>query len=500
MKIEHTTYDTTHHRRSMARRASDASLKIKNYISTHFSRLTDAKNSLSNTTERHATVWPHYGADISAQYKLSELTAYMTQQHLVDKAARRDERLTISANSSGRYLPLNDTYCDPVTDDASPPTLRRKAKFVKENGYITSKDSPTRPRTADDKIQMDKLKTLRQAMREGKLEQVVARRQQLRTDRQQAPPPNRLPDPQSRPSAESSRGRSSSRHATPSHTPHVSQHRRMKSATKVKDYIRTSTDYLDEKRKEVQSKFRAPFEHLNYPSFPSSRRSSASSEGSFYCVGEKNQAQKSNAQAVHELKSRQHEASNERRLSGSGTSPWTHHAPDNCKLCQTFGATGIQGLCQKCEADFYRRKAQEQNSDSEYEDDFRPTPPLKDAKILSMRKQQATQHYFQVETDSLEDVGATVGLKDIASRPIFNPVPVRQFSHKAVVVDDDDLDRTQTQKMVERWSSRYEESEAPYVEEPDTAPLLRWKAKGLKNATSRDTEFYGFYDDVLAGR
>ena len=499
MKIEHTTYDTTRRRRSMARRASDASIRIKNFFSTQFSRLADSKDSHPGTSERPATAWPRYGADISDPIKGSELTAYMTEQYLVDKSARRDERLIISANSSGRYLPLKDTDSAPVADISRSPTLRRKAKFVKENGYIKSTDSQARPRTADDKIQMDKLKSLRQAMKEGRLEQVIPPRQPSRTDLQQAPPRNRLADPQSGPSSEFSRGRSSSRHATPSHTHQVSQHRRKKSSTRVKDYIRTSTDYLEEKRKEVQNKFKAPFEHLNYASFPPSRRSSVSSDESFYCVGEQKQGQKSNAQAIHELKSRQQGASNERRLSGSGASPWAHHAPDNCRLCQTFGATGVQGLCQKCETDFHRRKTQEQNSDSEYEDDFRPTPPLKDAKILSMRRQN-TQRYFQVETESLEDVRASVALKDIASRPIFNPVPVRQFSHKAVVVDDDDLGRTETQKMVERWSSRYEENEAPYVEELDTAPLLRRKAKGLQKGSSRDTEFYGFYDEVLAGR
>jgi hypothetical protein len=376
------------------------------------------------------------------------------------------------------------------------PTLRRKAKFVKENGNIKSIDSRRKTSDGGRQIQMEKLKKLRQAMREGRMEQVVPPPQQSQMKRRRAPPNPKILC--SSRVSESSRGRSSSRHATPSHTRHVSQHRRTKSSSRVKEYIRTSVEYIDEKRKEVQGKFKAPFEHLNYPSFPSSRRSSFSSEESFYCVGENKQAQKSNSQAIHELKARQYEATNERRLSGSGSSPWAHHAPDNCKLCHTFGATGIQGLCQKCESDFYRRKAQEQNSDSEYEDDLRPTPPLKDAKILSMRKQPVTQHYFQVETESLEDVGETVALKDIASRPIFNPVPMRQFSQKAAVFDNDDIGRTQTQKMVDQWSTRYGD-DVPYVEENDTAPLLR-RTKGFKKGSSRDTEFYGFYDDVLDGR
>ncbi|KAE9366128.1 hypothetical protein N431DRAFT_472684 [Stipitochalara longipes BDJ] len=460
MKIEHTTYNTTHRRRSMARRASDASVRIKNYISTYFSPHTDAKDSHPKFSERPTTVWPQCEAETSNLNKPSEMTAYLTQQHRVDKIARKDENLAINANRSGRYLPLSDSYCIAIADDAPSPTLRRKARFVKENGNIKSVDSNRRPWTADDKTQMEKLKKLRQAMKEGKLEQVIPPSQQSRTERRPAPPTTRYADLQPRLSAESSQGQSSPK-AIPSHTSRISQHRRTKSSSRVKDYIRTSAGYLDEKRKEVQGKFKAPFGHLNYTSFSSSRRSSVSSEESFYCVGENKRAQKSNTKVIHELNARQHTVANERRLSGSGVSPWAHHALDICKLCKIFGATGIQGLCHKCEADFYCRKAQEQNSDSEYEDDLRPTPPLKDGKILAMRKQQDTQHYFQVETGSLEDVRAIVALKDIGSRPIFNPVPVRQFSHKAVVVDDDDFERTQTQRMVERWSSKYDENEVP---------------------------------------
>lgn len=159
---------------------------------------------------------------------------------------------------------------------------------------------------------------------------------------------------------------------------------------------------------------------------------------------------------------------------------------------------GIQGLCERCEADFWLHKTQNQNSASDYEDDLRPTPPLKDAKTLSMRKQPHVQHCFGVETDSFEDVRSTIALKDMGSRPIFNPVPMRQLSQKAQI-EGDENELADTQRSIERWSTRYEENDATYAEEKDTAPLLRRKGKGLKEAGSRDTNFYRFYHDVLDG-
>jgi hypothetical protein len=132
------------------------------------------------------------------------------------------------------------------------------------------------------------------------------------------------------------------------------------------------------------------------------------------------------------------------------------------------------------------------------EDDIKPTPPLKDAKTLSMRKKQEPQHYFQVEKDSLENVRSTIVLKDMGSRPIFNPVLVRQFSQRAQVEGDED-GLTHSQKMVERWSTNIEDNghAYAYAEEGDTAILLRRKINALEKAGSRDTNFYCFYDDVF---
>jgi hypothetical protein len=134
----------------------------------------------------------------------------------------------------------------------------------------------------------------------------------------------------------------------------------------------------------------------------------------------------------------------------------------------------------------------------EDEDDIKPTPPLKDAKTLSMRKKQELQHYFQVERDSLANMRSTIVLKDMGSRPIFNPVPVRQFSQKAQVEGDGDW-LTHGRKMVERWSTDLKDYGVAYAEERDTARLLRRGNNALEKAGSRDTNFYRFYDDVLDG-
>jgi hypothetical protein len=481
MKIEHVTYDQTHARRSRMRRASDAPIIIKNYISARFSRHLDVDLS---STGKPTTFWPQFGKETVGDQE-SEMTAYLIQHHRVEKATRKDEEITVDANHSGNYLPLRDTDRGVAPDDAPFPILRRKAKFIKEKQNIKSINS--RPHTTDGKIDIQKLHKLQQAMKEGRLEQVVPSSQPSRTEGRLFLPPNRLQnrfaDPSPRVSAEFSRECSSSLHGTPSLTRHSSRRGKTKSSSRVKDYIRTSVDTMDEKIKEVQSKFRAPFEYINYPSSTKARRASVDSDESFFCVGEGEQ--RANTQGIHDLKASQYNAANERRLSGAGISPWGNHAPSTCKQCKKFAMVGVQGLCEKCEADFYLRKAQRQNSDSNYEDDLRPTPLLKDAKIL-----------FQVETDSLEDVRSTIALKDTGFRPTLNPVPLRQFSRKAQIEDDED-ELTQTHRIVERWSTRYEENDAAYAAERDTAPLLRRKEKGLNKTGMRDTNFYNFYDDVL---
>ncbi|PMD26104.1 hypothetical protein NA56DRAFT_336571 [Hyaloscypha hepaticicola] len=493
MKIEHITYDNAHAPRSKMRRASDTTVRIKSYISKRLSRHADMETPIQNSAERPTTIWPRF----ETVPDTSEMAAYLTQQHRGEKAVRKEGIITFSAKRTSNYLPLKDEGA--AADDASYSSFRRKEKFVKEKKSIKLKSS--RPQTVDGNPNMEKLYKLRQAITDGRMEQIVPPRHT--SEGRRAPPRNPFAGPAPRFLDETSRDCSSSRHSSP----HSSQSGKTRSS-RVRDYIRTGAATLDEKRKEVQSKFRASSEHIKYPSFSKARHGSAASEESFFCAGENGQQQISNKNS----KARRHDSTEDKRYSGIGTNPWSSHVPDTCKICRKFAMAGIQGICERCESDFWPRKDQNQNSDSEYEDDLRPTPPLqdkdeddikptpplKDAKTLSMRKKQEPQHYFQVEKDSLENVRSTIVLKDMGSRPLFNPVLVRQFSQRAQVEGDED-GLTHSQKMVERWSTNIEDNghAYAYAEEGDTAILLRRKSNALEKAGSRDTNFYCFYDDVF---
>ncbi len=478
MKIEHVTYDNTHARWSRMRQASDATVRIKSYISKRLSRHADMETPIQDSAERLTTIWPQFETVPGTP----EVTACLIQQHRGEKPARKEGQTTISANHSGNYMLLKDEGA--AADDAAYSPFRWKEKFIKEKKNIKLKSS--RPQTVDRKPNMEKLYKLCQAITDGRIEQVVPPRHT--SDGLRAPPRNRFADLNPRFLDKTSRDCSSSRHSSP----HSSQSGKTTSS-RVRGYIRTGAATLDEKRKEVQSKFRFSSAHIKYPSFSKARQGSTASDESFFCAGENVQQQISN-------KNRRHDFVEDRRYSGIGTNPRSNYVPGTCKSCRKFAMVGIQGLCGKCEADFWPHKAQNQNSDSEYEDDLRPTPPLqdedkddikptpplKDAKTLSMRKKQEPQHYFQVETDSI-DVRSTIVLKDMGSRPIFNPVPARQLSQKAQV------------EGYGNESTNFEDSDVSYVVERDITRLLRREDNALEKAGSRDTNFYRFYDDVLDG-
>jgi hypothetical protein len=451
------------------------------------------------------------------------MTSYLTKQHRVDKAARKEEKLMVSANNSGSYRPLRDTVDRTEEYAESFPRLRRMPKFtdiVKERLNIKSAHSQQQNLEGEDSVK--NLQKLRQDMKEGRLEQVVPPRQPSRTESRLAPPQDRFVDQPTRVSGESIRARSSSRHRSSSHQRNSSRGRKTRStSSKLADYIRTSADILDEKRRDVQSKFQAPFEHLNYPSFSLSQRvsvSSSKSAESFWCIGEDTEEQKASTQAIHGLKANQQKSAGRgRRLSGVGVNPWTNHVPDNCKHCGQFAMIGRQGLCEECE---YRGRGRglgytNQYPDSDIKDDIRPTPPLKDHKLLSMRRERDPQRVFQVGTRSSDDEKPPpVPVKDMGSRPIFNPTPPRQYSQSARVEEEGDDEEEwylnwktssqrdefeKTQSMFGRWSLNFENDDPGKKTEEGEAPLIEGKGRRneKKKDLSRDTNFYGFYDDVL---
>jgi hypothetical protein len=521
MKIEHTTYDETHtRRRSILRRASDASEtlgKVKNYFSRHLSRHSGASISLQNPsprTERPVTQWPKPGTPFSLSEKPSEMTTYLKKQHCVEKAARKDERLIVSANNSGTYLPLKDTNNESEADDAPFPALRRKPNFTRTSkGELTIKSTDSQQQNEDGKDNMEKLHKLRQAIKDGRLEQVIPPRKPSRMEGQLAPPQSRFVDHPPRVSGDSSRDHSLSQHHSSSRQRDSSRSRKTKSSSsKFVDYLRISADILDEKRRDVQSKFQAPFEHLNYPSFSLSRKvsvTSSNSTESFWCVGENTEEQKATTQA------RQQESRRVGRLNGVGLTPWTSHVPDDCNFCGKFGMIGPKGLCETCESEYDRRRAPglehtNRYPDPEWEDEVRPTPPLKDRKPLSMRRGRDLQRLFHVDTNNLDNERAPVPLKDMGSRPIFNAAPSRKFSQEAQIEDGDEEkylnwktssqreEFEKTQSTFKRWSLSLENDDLEKGQEEDKMPLIEGKGKvRAKKNSSRDTNFYRFYDDVL---
>jgi hypothetical protein len=257
---------------------------------------------------------------------------------------------------------------------------------------------------------------------------------------------------------------------------------------------------------------------LNYPSFSLSRRvSSASSRSteSFWCVGEATEELQSNTQAIPALNVRQQESFGKNsRLRGVGTTPWANHVPENCKLCSKLAIAGLQELCETCESAFKRSRAPRiergiQYPESEWQDDIRPTPPLKDRKTLSMRREGDLQHHFQVDTDSADHKRPPPApLKDMEYQPNFEPIPSRQFSETAQVEDDDERylnwktsfqrdELEKTQSMFEHWSLSFENDDLGNGKEDDKVPSIKRRPKAKKEDLKRDTNFYRFYGDVL---
>ena len=194
---------------------------------------------------------------------------------------------------------------------------------------------------------------------------------------------------------------------------------------------------LDETRREIQGKFKEPFEHLGYPSFSLARKtgndegeSDGDSDESFFCLGDREpgllevRARRSGSVSVSPAG--REEAGNETgttiksvnkregrknlydlprpktrgkgserggsRISGFARgrgrdvqiSPPPEEVLKRCKLCGLGIASSYRGLCTECEADLsplgrenHMPRLEVKYSDSEYEDDIPPTLPLK---------------------------------------------------------------------------------------------------------------------------
>ncbi|KAH8598140.1 hypothetical protein B0O99DRAFT_55243 [Bisporella sp. PMI_857] len=119
------------------------------------------------------------------------------------------------------------------------------------------------------------------------------------------------------------------------------------------NYITSGTEVLDDKRRELElttraraTKFKEPFEYLNYHSFSfHSRHESPNSPGSsesFFCAGE----------SVGEGDSVKVYTGGEKQKGSKGTTPWDMTTLDKCRLCKKMGTSTTSGLCRNCENEF----------------------------------------------------------------------------------------------------------------------------------------------------
>jgi hypothetical protein len=445
------------------------------------------------------------------------MTSYLTQQHRIEKNIRKEDNIIKSANSSGRYLPLKDTS---TKTTALPIIPRINGKFTEIVKDKWSRRSMGQEKgRSNQEASLENLQSLRNAIREGKLEKVV-------------PPPNGkhfppLKDPFLNPSAANS-SRSGSREDSRTRTAKA-----QKSTSKMATYISHSADILDQTRREIKGKFREPFEHLNYPSFSPSRRASNSSSDSFYCIGEGVEDQEANTKAVRELKAHYQEP---KRLSDEGTSPLTlgdDEKIEKCRLCRNHLPNGVIGLCRECEKEFERPKTRvfglefdNNYSEEEEEEEMKPTPPLKDKKMFVARNDLKSRFNFEPGEMDEEKKPPAVPSKDevdfarrdVRSRPVLERNPERQSSQKAQIEEQgyryerySNSNQQMTQKemdektrhKLERWARCYGSGDFGNFdkreEHDNVTPLVEKKVgrEKKKNAVSRRSSFYGFWDDVL---
>jgi hypothetical protein len=529
MIIQHTTYDECRGGRSASRRASATiTFKVKNCLSKRLSRHLDYHDHIpllntSTNTERAGTGWSYFGTSPRPpppkQTPATQMTSYLTQQYRIQKDIHREDKLIKDANSNGSYLPLNDKA------NKLPVIPRVNGKFVKNKWSRRSIDEEKRQ-----EVNIEKLQTLRTTIRDGKMEKVVPP-----PKGQLFPPTNPFYNPPFHPTKEDStskpRGRSRNRNSKSKFT------RKKVLAT----YISNTGDVLDATRREIKEKLLPPFEHLNYPSLSLSRRASNSSDDSFYCIGEGVDEQEANTKAVKELKASYQESEHYQEPHVSGgekTNSWIFTDDDNkkkkrekCRLCRNLALDGDEGtgLCQECEREFERPKTRvfglEFNTygDGE-EEEIKPTPPLKDKKIIA-RKDLRSRFHLEAEDMEMEVMKPPVLRKDEARKDVrsklgleWNCNPERKSSQRAkieeegyhyevyshqptkqkkVVVDE------KTRNVFEKWGRAYGSRDFGNFDKREeygsVTPLIEKAAreKKKKSAVSRRSSFYGFWDDVL---
>ena len=254
MKIEHTTYDQTHGRRSA--RQGSASQKMTAISPTQLRRRSEK-----------VTIWPGTGASHKSQ---RQMTTYLMLEQRLKKEVRKAKLAPRPRSSEAKSLrsgimrqPVSQLYQTP------PHPLRRKPNFSESLRECLG-GPKTSAKKHEEEEEITKVSTLRDAIRAGKLEQVIPPPQASRSKWRLASPQPPI-------------------HSTKSTSRRTPQSKKTASASgKVAEFIDRGADTLDGTRKELAGKLLPSFEHFNYPSFSrrcgKSRRSSDATGLSFCCI------------------------------------------------------------------------------------------------------------------------------------------------------------------------------------------------------------------------
>ncbi len=158
-------------------------------------------------------------------------------------------------------------------------------------------------------------------------------------------------------------------------------------------------------------------------------------------------------------------------LGNGGISPCQRIYPGDCRLCRKPGAASIRGLCRECEVEYARPRTPVREAwEDEYENEIRPTPPLKDQRHI-YRPPHRSDENLPKDQESIK-----LSSPKLRGKPIVIVQPSdRSPSQHAEIEDEDDDDR-----------------------------FKRWQRNGLRpdmvaerSSEPRDTAFYRFYNEVI---
>lgn len=502
MKIQHTTYDESRDEPSgPSKKRLSTSMKVRTFISRRISQtfhsppLPSHHEDTSTSENRPITQFPRFGESKhltdEEKARMPDVKGYLVQNHRDDKATKKEERAFSRTSSNGNFMPLRSPTRSSSTKSKgfSIPSLKKKNTFsdhIKEKlnrrteASIANSNTERTTEKLEEKVEhLVKAYNLRRAMQEGKLERVVPPPSTAISSGQNRRPPPRpaqnpfmqtsprtfdlesnstsprasastKPMPVSSKSTESPSSRTSLSSTRPTSKSRSRTRKTKSTSSKIASLIGNSADILDETRREIQGKFKEPFEHLGYPSFSLARKtgdhdgegeSNGDSDESFFCLGDrepgflavregrsasvmvsvsptggtksgtpsKGVKEREKGKDFYDIpRPKMRGKGSERRGSRINDlargrardvqiSPPPEEVMKMCKLCGLGAASSYRGLCTECEADLspldpqnHKPRLDVKYSDSEYEDDIPLTLPLKVRKQALARERSVT--------------------------------------------------------------------------------------------------------------